>query len=107
MTMKIRCLDSVIIISGSNKGKTGTVKSISPDKSKVIVKGINIVKKHQKAIPEKNITAGILKKEAWIHISNIAILNPETNRSDRIGFKFINGKKMRFFKSNNKIISYK
>lgn len=107
MVFKIRRLDQVIILSGRDKGKIGIIKFISYKKSKVIVEGVNILKKHQKAIPEKNINAGIIQKEALIHISNIAILNPDTKKADRIGFKFVNGKKMRFFKSNNKIIQYK
>ncbi|QCI27325.1 50S ribosomal protein L24 [Buchnera aphidicola] len=106
MALKIRCSDKVIVLSGKNKGKIGIVACISSNKQKVIVKGINIIKKHQKGIPSKNINSGIIEKEAFIHISNIAILNPVTKKADRIGFKFISGKKMRFFKSNNQIIKY-
>ncbi|WP_343182470.1 50S ribosomal protein L24 [Buchnera aphidicola] len=105
MAVKIRSLDRVMIISGKHKGKVGVIKFVSPDKKKVIIKGINLVKKHQKAIPEKKVSAGIIKKESLIHISNIAIFNSDIKKPDRVGFKYINGKKIRFFKSNNKIIT--
>lgn len=104
MALKIHRLDHVVILSGRDKGKTGIVQFILTSKSKVIVKGINIIKKHQKGVPAQNINSSIIKKEALIHISNVAILNPETKKADRIGFKCIAGKKVRFFKSNNQVI---
>ncbi|WP_343128131.1 50S ribosomal protein L24 [Buchnera aphidicola (Takecallis taiwana)] len=104
MALKIKRLDRVIILSGRDKGKTGIVQFISINQSKIIVQGINFIKKHQKGRPEQNISASIIKKEALIHISNVAILNPDTKKADRIGFKFIDGKKVRFLKSNNQII---
>ncbi|WP_343128536.1 50S ribosomal protein L24 [Buchnera aphidicola (Kurisakia onigurumii)] len=103
MASKIRKNDQVLVISGKDKGKKGIVLHILK-KSKAIVSGINIVKKHQKSVPAQNKIGGIIKKESPISISNIGIFNKETKRSDRIGFKFENGKKIRFFKSNNKII---
>ncbi|CAL4324937.1 50S ribosomal protein L24 [Buchnera aphidicola] len=103
MAFKIHCNDKVIVICGRDKGKIGVVKKIIK-KDKAIVSGINIVKKHQKPIPSQNINGGIIKKESPIHISNIAFLNPVTNKADRIGFKFEQGKKVRFLKSNKHII---
>ncbi|MCW5197491.1 50S ribosomal protein L24 [Buchnera aphidicola] len=100
MASKIRINDKIIVISGKDRGKIGIVKKIF-SKNKVIVKGINIVKKHIKPIPAENKLGGIIKMESYIHISNIALLNPNTNKPDKVGFKFNQGKKIRFFKSNN------
>ncbi|QCI17311.1 50S ribosomal protein L24 [Buchnera aphidicola (Aphis helianthi)] len=103
MALKLHQNDEVIILTGKEKGKKGTIKSIlSPNK--VIIQGLNLVKKHQKPNPSQNKNGGILEKEAPIHISNIAIFNPESKKSDRVGFKFKEGKKVRFFKSNGKVI---
>ncbi|CAL4323583.1 50S ribosomal protein L24 [Buchnera aphidicola] len=104
MALKIRCSDHVVVLSGRDKGKTGIVKCISSNKKKVIVEGINIVKKHQKGIPSQNIHSEIIKKESFLYISKIAILNLETKKADRVGFRFVDGKKVRFLKSNNQII---
>lgn len=103
MALKLRQNDEVIILTGKEKGKKGFIKSIlSPNK--VIIQGLNLVKKHQKPVPSQNKNGGILEKEAPIHISNIAIFNPESKKLDRIGFRFEEGKKVRFFKSNGKIV---
>ncbi|QCI19027.1 50S ribosomal protein L24 [Buchnera aphidicola] len=103
MAFKLRQNDEVIILTGKEKGKKGIIKNILFP-NKVIVQGLNLVKKHQKPVPSQNINGGILEKEAPIHISNVAILNPESKKSDRIGFRFEAGKKIRFFKSNGKIV---
>ncbi|CAL4325325.1 50S ribosomal protein L24 [Buchnera aphidicola (Neophyllaphis podocarpi)] len=103
MSFKIRRNDKVIILTGKDKKKVGIVKVILSSK-KIIVEGINLVKKHQKSNPSQNKQGGIFIKEASIDISNVAIFNDESQKSDRIGFRFENGKKVRFFKSNNKII---
>lgn len=100
MALKIRTHDKVIVISGKDKGKIGIVKKILSSE-KVIIKGINIKKKHVKPIPSENKLGGIIKIESYIHISNIALLNPYTNKPDKVGFKFDGKKKIRFFKSNN------
>ncbi|QCI16734.1 50S ribosomal protein L24 [Buchnera aphidicola (Aphis craccivora)] len=103
MALKFRQNDEVIILTGKEKGKKGIIKNIlSPNK--VIIQGLNLVKKHQKPVPSQNKKGGILEKEAPIHISNIAIFNPESKKSDRIGFRFEEGKKVRFFKSNGKTV---
>ncbi|WP_343189031.1 50S ribosomal protein L24 [Buchnera aphidicola (Chaitoregma tattakana)] len=103
MSKKIRKNDNVIVITGKYKGKKGIVKKFLSS-NKVIVSGINIIKKHQKSIPEKNVMGGIVKKESYIQVSNLKIFNHITGKPDRVGFKFLDGKKVRFFKSNNKII---
>ncbi|CAL4323894.1 50S ribosomal protein L24 [Buchnera aphidicola (Periphyllus testudinaceus)] len=100
MASKIRLNDRVIVLTGRDKKKIGIVKKIL-SKEKVIVEGINMVTKHQKPIPSQNQSGGIIKRESYIHVSNISLINPKTNKPDRIGFKFKKGKKIRFFKSNN------
>ncbi|AAO27162.1 ribosomal protein L24 [Buchnera aphidicola str. Bp (Baizongia pistaciae)] len=102
MAAKIKKNDQVIVLIGKDKGKIGIVRKVIA-KSKVIVEGVNIVKKHTKPSPSQNKKGGIVEQESSINISNIAILNPTTKKSDRIGFRVKNGKKVRFFKSNNTI----
>lgn len=103
MASKIRKNDQVVVLVGKDKGKIGIVKKVLP-KFRVIVESINFVKKHQKPIPTQNKKGGIIEQEASIHVSNIAIVNPETQKPDRIGFRIENGKKVRFLKSNSAIL---
>ena len=97
--MKIKKDDLVVVIAGKDKGKRGRVAQVRTD-NRVIVTGINMVKKHQKANPQAGVQGGVIEKEAPIQISNIAIFNPSTNKADRVGFRLEDGKKVRFFKSN-------
>ncbi|MCW5196410.1 50S ribosomal protein L24 [Buchnera aphidicola (Pemphigus obesinymphae)] len=101
MANKIRCNDKVVILAGKDKGKIGIVKRLLSS-NRIIVEGINVVKKHQKSVPAQNKPGGIISKESGIHISNVAIFNSITEKADRIGFRFEEGKKVRFFKSNKK-----
>lgn len=100
---KIKCNDEVIVITGKDKGKRGTVSRLVGD-DKVVVSGINIVKRHTKPNPNAGQAGGIIEKEAAINISNVAIFNPESSKADRVGFKVEDGKKTRIFKSSNKAI---
>lgn len=100
---KIKCNDEVIIISGKDKGKRGTVSRLVGE-NKVIIGGINIVKRHTKPNPNAGVTGGIVEKEAALDISNVAIFNPDTSKADRVGFLVEDGKKKRIFKSSNKVI---
>ncbi|NJD06298.1 MAG: 50S ribosomal protein L24 [Methylococcaceae bacterium] len=101
---KIRKGDQAIVIAGRDKGKRGTVLSVNDDDT-VLVEGINMVKKHQKPIPARNITGGITDKAMPIAISNIAIFNPAINKGDRVGFRLLaDGRKVRFFKSTNDVV---
>ncbi|MGJ8691529.1 MAG: 50S ribosomal protein L24 [Thalassotalea sp.] len=104
MAAKIRRDDEVIVLAGKDKGKTGKVTRVLVEKSKVFVEGVNLVKKHQKPVPQLQQPGGIVDKEAPIHVSNVAIVNPATGKADRIGFRFEDGKKVRFFKSNNELV---
>ncbi|WP_422662539.1 50S ribosomal protein L24 [Pseudohongiella sp.] len=103
MMRKIKCNDEVIVISGKDKGKRGTVSRLVGE-NKVIVGGINIVKRHTKPNPNAGVTGGIVEKEAALDVSNVAIFNPETSKADRVGFLVEDGKKKRIFKSSNKVI---
>lgn len=103
MAAKIRREDEIIVITGKDKNKRGKVKSVQPS-GKAIVEGVNLVKKHQKPVPALKKPGGIVEKEAAIQISNIALFNADISKADRVGFRFENGKKVRFFKSNGKTI---
>jgi large subunit ribosomal protein L24 len=101
---KLKKGDSVIIISGKDKGKKGEIlKVIEPDK--LVISNINLAKKHVKPNPNKQETGGILEREMPMHISNVMVLNPLTKKGDRIGFKKLeDGKKVRIYKSNQEVI---
>ena len=101
---KLKKGDSVIIISGKDKGKKGEIlRVIEPDK--LVISNANLAKKHVKPNPNKQETGGILEREMPMHISNIMILNPLTKKGDKIGFKKLeDGKKVRIYKSNQEVI---
>lgn len=100
---KIKKGDDVVVITGKDKGRRGTVLKVGEER--VVVAGINRVKKHTKPNPMKGITGGIVDKEMPIHISNIAIFNPATQKADRIGIRQLDdGRKVRFFKSNGEVV---
>jgi large subunit ribosomal protein L24 len=97
---KIKRDDDVIVLTGRDKGKRGKVNKVLSD-GKLLVSGIQIVKKHQKPNPQAGVAGGIIEKEAAIQASNVAIYNPSTKKADRVGFKILeDGKKIRVFKSN-------
>lgn len=97
---KIKRDDDVIVIAGKDKGKRGKVLKVQAD-GRLVISGINMIKKHQKPNPQMNIAGGIIEKEAPIEASNVAIFNAGTNKADRVGFKVLEGgKKIRVFKSN-------
>ena len=97
---KIRKGDRVIVTTGRDKGKRGTVlRRVGDDH--LVVEGVNRVKKHQRPNPMKGQTGGIVDKDMPIHISNVALVNPATQKADRVGFKLLaDGRKVRVFKSN-------
>ena len=102
---KIRKNDEVVVISGKDNGRRGTVSQVLSN-GKVLVQGINIAKKHQKKNPNAGISGGIVDKELPIDISNVMVVNPATGKGDRIGIRTLeDGTKVRFFKSNNEQVS--
>ena len=101
---KIHKGDQVVLNTGKDKGKRGTVLSIL-DSGHVVVEGLNVVKKHAKPNPMKGITGGIINKEMPIDISNVALFNAATQKADRVGYKILkDGKKVRVFKSNGEAV---
>lgn len=100
---KIKTGDEVIVIAGKDKGKRGKIVSIVGD-DRVLVSGINMVKKHQKPNPQVGAPGGIVEQEAALQVSNVAIFNPSTNKADRVGFKVEGGKKVRVFKSSGEAV---
>jgi len=101
---KIRKGDNVIVITGKDKGKRGVVLR-RVDTERLIIEGINRVKKHTKPNPMKGQQGGIVEKEMPIQISNVALFNPATQKADRVGFKTLNdGRKVRVFKSNGEVL---
>jgi large subunit ribosomal protein L24 len=101
---KIKSDDEVIVIAGRDKGKRGKVVKILKDE-RLIVSGIQIVKKHQKPNPQAGVQGGIIEMEAPIQISNVAIFNPTTEKADRVAFKILeDGQKIRVFKSNGEAV---
>ena len=101
--LKIKRDDEVIILAGKDKGKRGKVRKIVDD-NRVIVSGINMVKKHTKPNPQAGVAGGIVEKEAPIQGSNVAIFNPTSSKADRVGFKVEVDRKFRIFKSSGEAI---
>ena len=104
MANKIRRDDEVVVLAGKDKGKQGKVLKVLIADNRVIIEGVNLIKKHTKPNPQLGVAGGIVEKEASIHVSNVAIVNPATGKADRVGFRIEDGKKVRFFKSNNELI---
>ena len=102
---RIRRDDEVIVIAGRDKGRRGKVVQMLDNGERVVVAGINMIKRHTKANPTRGIAGGIIEREAAIHVSNIMLVNPVTHKGDRIGFRTLeDGRKVRYFKSNNEIV---
>ena len=107
--MKIRKGDQVVVTTGREKGKRGTVLRVL-DSGKVLVEGLNRAKKHQRPNPVKGQTGGIIDKEMPLAIANVMLVNPATGKGDRVGFKFLEAqagqapRKVRFFKSNGEVV---
>lgn len=101
---RIKKGDDVIVLAGRDKGKRGAVLR-RVDKNHIVVDGVNKAKKHVKPNPMKGQTGGIVDKDMPIHISNVALFNPQTQKADRVGFKTVDGeRKVRVFKSNGEMI---
>ena len=102
---KIRKGDDVVITTGKDKGKRGTVLH-RVDEEHVLVEGVNRAKKHVKPNPVKGVAGGIVDKDMPIHISNVALFNSATKKADRVGFRLLDdGRKVRVFKSNGELVN--
>ena len=95
--------DTVYVNAGNDKGKTGKVLSVDPSKDRVIVEGINLVSKHTKP-NSKQPQGGIIKQEAGIHVSNLQLIDPQSNKPTRVGYKFDGDKKIRYAKKSGEEI---
>ena len=101
---KIRKGDEVIVIAGKDKGKRGTIVR-RVDSERVVVEGVNRVKKHVKPNPVKGVVGGVVDKDMPLHVSNVSLYNLATKKADRVGFKLLeDGKKVRVFKSSGEVV---
>ncbi len=100
---KIRKGDEVVVITGKDKGRRGKVSEVLAT-GQLLVEGINVAKKHQKPNPNAGVTGGIVDQEMPIQASNVMLWNPESEKGDRVGFKTVGDKKVRFFKSNGEVL---
>ncbi|HXP76798.1 MAG TPA: 50S ribosomal protein L24 [Stellaceae bacterium] len=101
--LKIKKGDKVVVITGRDKGKTGEVKQVLPAENRVVVDGVNMVKRHTS--PSAGNAGGIVEKEASIHVSNVAYVDPKTDKPTRVGYKTLeDGRKVRFAKRSGEII---
>ena len=101
--LKIKRDDEVIVIAGKDKGKRGKVLKVLDD-NRLLVSGVQMIKKHQKPNPQLGVPGGIIEKEAPIQVSNVAIFNSATSKADRVGFKVEDNKKIRVFKSTGEAV---
>lgn len=102
---KIKKGDLVIVIAGKDKGRQGVVLSVVKKGIRVIVEGVNIIKRHTRGNPSTQTPGGIIQKEASIAISNVALFNKATGKADRVGFKILeDGRKVRFYKSTKEVV---
>ena len=104
---KIRTGDKVMVLTGRDKGKLGTVLRVLED-SRVLVESVNMIKRHTKPNPNKGVTGGIIDREASIHISNVALYNPATGKGERVGMRTMqDGSKVRVFKKSGEVADVK
>ena len=105
MGMSIRKNDQVIVRAGKDRGKKGRVLSVVPEKNRVVVEGVNLIKRHTRPNPQKNIKGGIVEREAPIHASNVMIVDPDTNEPTRIGKKVLSdGTRVRIGRKSGAVI---
>jgi large subunit ribosomal protein L24 len=103
---KIRKGDEVVVITGRDKGRRGTVIKVLEEK--VLVENINMVKRHTRPNPQKGIQGGIVEKEAPLHLSNVQLWNPAAKKGDRVGVRtLVDGRRVRYFKSNDEVVDAK
>ncbi len=100
---RLRKGDDVVITAGRDKGRRGTVLTIRQD-DRVLVEGINMVKKHVKPNPNTGVQGGIVQQEAPIHVSNVMLFNPKTEKGDRVAFKQVDGVKQRVYRSTGEVV---
>jgi large subunit ribosomal protein L24 len=103
--MKIRKNDQVLVIAGRDRGKKGRVLSVNPEKSRVIIEGVSMIKRHTKPNPQKNVKGGIVEREASIHVSNVMLVDPDSSAPTRIGYTVANdGTKTRISRKSGTVV---
>lgn len=102
MAAKIKKGDKVIVLAGKDRGAEGEVINVMPKADRVVVRGVNMIKKHQRQTPQQE--GGIITREASIHVSNVALKDPSTGKATRVGFKIEDGKKVRVAKASGEVI---
>lgn len=104
---KLRTGDQVVVLAGRDKGKRGNILRVLPD-DRLIVEGVNIVKRHTRPNPQRNVTGGIIDKEAPIHRSNVGLYNPTSGKAERVGFRNLqDGKKVRVYRQSGEVADTK
>ncbi len=102
---KLKTGDEIIVLAGKSNGQRGKITKIITGKGRVVVEGVNMMKKHVKPNPQAGVQGGIVEMEAAMDISNIALFNAKTGKADKVGFKVQeDGKRVRFFKSNGELV---
>ena len=103
MAAKIRKGDKVVVLTGRDKGRTGEVVEVRPAEKRALVRGVNMVKRHQRQTPQQE--GGIISKEGAVHLSNLALADPKDGKPTRVGFKILDdGRKVRFAKRSGDLI---
>ena len=101
----VRKNDEVIVISGKDRGKTGRVLQVLPERNRVVVEGVNVIKRHTKPNPQKNIKGGIVEREGSIHASNVQPIDPETGKATRVGRKVLeDGRRVRVSRRSGSVL---
>jgi large subunit ribosomal protein L24 len=105
MALRIRKNDQVVVLTGRDRGKRGRVLIVMPERSRVVVEGVNLVKRHTRPNPQRNIKGGIVEREASIHVSNVMVVDPETNEPTRIGTKTLgDGRRVRISRKSGAVV---
>jgi len=105
MASKIKKGDNVEVITGKDAGRRGRVLRVDPDRQRIIVEGVNMIKRHTRANPQRRVQGGIVEREAPIHMSNVMVLSPDSGQRTRIGFKVLeDGRKVRVAKADGAIL---
>ena len=102
LKLKVKKGDQVVVLSGDDKGKTGEILKAMPKEGKVVVAGVNLVKRHTK--PSQTTPGGIVTKEAPINVSNVALVDPKTGKATKIGYKEVDGRKVRVARKSGEVI---
>jgi len=103
--MKIKKGDTVEVVSGKDSGKRGRVLKVDPSRERVVIEGVNLIKRHTRPNPQKKIQGGIVEREAGIHVSNVMIVSPDSGQKTRVGYKILDdGRKVRVAKTDGAIL---